>query len=249
MSQFKPEANDGFESWIRSKNYEELNAQELEVLQQEGIDQAAYSEIRAMLLAINTLDDEPLEKPSSEIKSKLLSAFDEGPQKNRKSGLLFWIGGLGLSAAAALLIYFYILPTEVPNKSDLAIKQSEQNQNAEKAFPESVNKTKNQEIRQSAKTDLLVVDNEPSVEEVDGASANENKEEINFDEPPPLADYKEDVVHELDAVQVVAQATATSTAPVSMRQSVDFVESTMNKNIANNQHLTAAMIDWLVTVY
>ena len=242
---------DGFESWVRSKRYDQLNQDELDVLRKEGIEEAAYSEIRAMLLALDSMEEEPVEKASDAIKDKLLEAFDQGLQKQNRRGMIFWIGGIGLAAAAAVLLFLYVIPGPKLGNTEMAIKQpSETNKtepqkyNQEKLTVETTAIEENQ-----TPTPVIVEETEALQEDI---SLNESSRVIETCTGlPTTSDIPSDAPVEYvnDFVEGIT-ATGTAAPPVALtRTAVEEIRGKSKESNANNQHLSTAMIDWLVTVY
>jgi hypothetical protein len=267
MSYSNIQPNDGFESWIRSTQFVALNQEQRDQLQREGIDEAAYNEIRSMLLAIENLEAEPVERPSDTLKIKLLVAFDQGPEKRRNGGLIFWIGGLSVAAAAAILMFFYVLPRAERNHQELAIQQPLIKPG--KDVPIEVNISNTKRIIPQIEKNEAATDNAakaPIVEE-DIAYEDEHNVRVNCDGPPDLPAAMENQL----SVKPMAEATAngntyvpsditlTKTDVLMTGTSVSENATPLAADEANNnesktkreksQHLTTAMIDWLVTVY
>jgi hypothetical protein len=242
---------DGFESWVRSKRYDQLNQDELDVLRKEGIDEAAYSEIRAMLLALDSMEEEPVEKVSADIKNKLLEAFDRGAQKENRRGMIFWIGGIGLAAAAALLLFLYVLPGPQSGNTEMAIRKPAETQNTE---PQKYR-------REKVADETTPIDNSKTQATVNVEETEALQEDISLNESsriietctglPTAADIPSDASEE-KADDFVEGITATGTAapPVALtRTAVEDIRGKSKESKADNQHLTTAMIDCLVTVY
>lgn len=242
---------DGFESWVRAKRFADLNEDELQILRSEGIDEAAYSEIRSMLLALDSIEDEPNEKATPALKDKLMEAFDRGPQKENRRGLIFWIGGIGLAAAAAILLFFYVLPGPQHDKTEIAIRQSDETPNSERKMhnrgmkmdttnPVEHNQTKSSVIdlkQEVLKEDIPLGDERNIVEKCSGL--------------PPSEDLVSEAPAENADDYIAGSSLSGTLSPaVNLHQStIEKIESKSKGNDADNQHLTTAMIDWLVTVY
>jgi hypothetical protein len=243
---------DGFESWVRAKQYADLNADELNLLRSEGIDEAAYTEIRTMLLALDTMEEEPVEKASDAIKDKLLEAFDRGPQKQNRRGMIFWIGGIGLAAAAAILLFFYVLPGPQGGETEMAIRQSaetlpnkeSQKNDQEKATIETTSVEQNQtkspvseEAQEALHEDISLNESSRVIETCTGL--------------PTTSDIPSDAsVENADDFIAGGSVSGTSAPAVEMPQTaMEKMESKSKGKEIDNQRLTTAMIDWLVTVY
>jgi len=242
---------DGFESWVRAKQYADLNADELQILRSEGIDEAAYAEIRTMLLALDTMEPEPVEKASDAVKDKLLEAFDRGPIKKHRRGLIFWIGGIGLAAAAAMLLFFYVLPGPQGGETEMAIRQSAE------TLP---NKEAQKHDQEQAKIETTSVEQNQTKSPVTEEAQEALHEDISLDESsrvietcsglPPIADISDASVEHADDFPAGSSVTVTAAPSLAlMRTEVEEVKGKSKESKADNQHLTTAMIDWLVTVY
>ena len=241
---------DGFESWMRAKRYDQLNQNELDVLRSEGIDEAAYAEIRGMLLAIDTMEPEPVEKASDAIKGKLLDAFDQGPQKQNRRGMIFWIGGIGLAAAAAVLLFLYVLPGPKQGNTEMAIRKSAETQNTEPPKYE----------REKIATETTPIDKNQTQVPVNVKETEALQEDISLNESsrvietcsglPTTADISDASVEHADDFPAGSTVTVTAAPSLAlMRMEVEEVKGKSKESKADNQHLSTAMIDWLVTVY
>jgi hypothetical protein len=269
MSSSTIQPNDGFESWIRSTQFDALNQEQRDQLQREGIDEAAYTEIRSMLLALQDLEPEPVEQPSDAIKTKLLDAFDQAPQKRRNGGLIFWIGGLSVAAAAAILMFFYVLPRAEHTSKELAIQQPliKPGKDAPMEETESQSNT----IISQIKKNETAFDNalKPAIVKEDISYEDEHNVRVNCNGPPDLpADVE---IEQSDKPIAVATSTGSTYVPAEIKiAQTDALTagSSVSENVAatylaadeanendpktkrkNSQHLTTAMIDWLTTVY
>jgi hypothetical protein len=90
-----------FEQMILQKEFHQLSASELKILDAEGMGEEEYNQIRTMLLSLNDLEEET-EEPSAALKQKLLDVFDEG--KEKKGIIIRWPIIVGISLAAAAMI-------------------------------------------------------------------------------------------------------------------------------------------------
>jgi len=251
MKADKKTFEDGFESWVRAKRFADLNEDELQILRSESIDEAAYTEIRTMLLALDTIADEPDEKATPALKEKLMEAFDRGPQRENRRGLIFWIGGIGLAAAAAILLFFYVLPGLQQQSNEMAIKQASENN---ETLPQD--KGAEKEEKQALPPENSQVENSPVIEANEAVQedvASEELKEVNVNciTPPEPADAIAESDNLLD-IRPTSGGNTGTTAPqtvTAMRAEVGENLKKSNVVTANNQHLTSAMIDWLVTVY
>lgn len=90
-----------FEQIILQKEFHQLSASELKILDAEGMGEEEYNQIRTMLLSLNDLEEE-IEEPSAALKQKLLDVFDEG--KEKKGIIIRWPIIVGISLAAAAMI-------------------------------------------------------------------------------------------------------------------------------------------------
>lgn len=242
---------DGFESWVRAKQYADLNSDELQILRSEGIDEAAYAEIRTMLLALDTMEPEPVEKASDAIKDNLMEAFDRGPKKDHRRGLIFWIGGIGLAAAAAMLLFFYVLPGPQGGKNEMVVKQPTES-NEEQPRIESAEMNQGQatatEIEQ-AENEVVPNANAPIQEDVGYEELHDVK--VQCPGPPDVADVPATAESLADIRPTSGSNTGSTVPPLSTTTRMEEDEPLAKTKLvgANNQQLTTAMIDWLVTVY
>jgi hypothetical protein len=242
---------DGFESWVRAKRFADLNEDELQILRREAIDEAAYTEIRTMLLALDTIEDEPDEKATPALKEKLMEAFDRGSQKENRRGLIFWIGGIGLAAAAAILLFFYVLPGPQQQSNEMAIKQASENN---ETLPQD--KGAEKEEKRTLPPENSQVENSPVIEanEVvqEDVSYEELKEEkVNYNEAPVQADALAESDNTLE-IRPTSSGNTGAMVPQTMTATRIEVDDNLTKSNVipvSDQHLTTAMIDWLVTVY
>ena len=241
---------DGFESWVRAKQYADLNADELNLLRSEGIDEAAYAEIRTMLLALDTMEQDPVEKASDAVKDKLLEAFDRGPQKQNRRGMIFWIGGIGLAAAAAVLLFLYVLSGPQQGNTEMAIRKSAETQNTEpqKYMREKVAAETTPNDKNQTQAPVKVEETEALQEDI---SLDESSRVIETCSGlPPIADISDASVEHADDFPAGSSVTVTAVPTLAlMRTEVEEVKGKSKESKADNQHLTTAMIDWLVTVY
>jgi hypothetical protein len=90
-----------FEQMILQKEFHQLSASELKILDAEGLGEEEYNQIRTMLISLNDLDEET-DQPSAALKQKLLDVFDEGEEK--KGIIIRWPIIVGISLAAAAMI-------------------------------------------------------------------------------------------------------------------------------------------------
>lgn len=99
--------SDDFEKIILNKSFGELSSDELKALEAEGISESEFEGVRNMLKAMAELEEDKIQ-PSPELRSKLLSAFNE-PEKKKGRIIPFqtWIL-TGLSAAALIALGFFI---------------------------------------------------------------------------------------------------------------------------------------------
>ena len=115
---------DGFEQWMLEKTWEQLNSEERRLLEDEGIDAIEYASIRSMLMELQQLESEPIAPPSDTLREKLLEAFDQGPQRERKIiPIGVWIGALATAAAALFALFFWVLPGAEKGAPEVAIRQ------------------------------------------------------------------------------------------------------------------------------
>jgi hypothetical protein len=99
--------SEDFENKILEGEFDKLSAEELKQLEAEGITKDELSEIKAVLLALNEIENEEI-KPSNSLRDELLNAFEE--DKSKRGIIISWPFLLSTVASiAALLIFVFYL--------------------------------------------------------------------------------------------------------------------------------------------
>lgn len=258
-----PSFPDGFEQWILEKSWEQLSADERRVVEAEGIQEAEYAAIRGMLTELQQIGPEEPVSVSEGLRNKLLEAFDEGPQrKGRVVPIGVWISAL--TAAAALIVMFiWILPSNPTGAPDVAIKQEAAKPSVEqlRAPTNNTNISGNPEstVDEALPTDVDIKAEPPSLETKNEGiqPAPITAKEVNIAVAEDVAEYSatSSMMEQESITRSNFSSTALSaTAPVSLNttKAEDFVnakvannKATINTSLAANPDLLKA----LVTIY
>ena len=100
-----------FEQMILHKEFHQLSAQEINILDAEGLGEEEYNQIRATLISLNDLEEEH-DQPNALLKQKLMDVFDQGAQsKGRIIRWPLWTG-IGLAVAAMFVMGMFIFNPE-----------------------------------------------------------------------------------------------------------------------------------------
>jgi hypothetical protein len=151
MTRFDKFSED-FEKLLLKSDFGDLSKEELALLEAEGITEEEFHSIKKTLEALESIQEEPI-APSSNIKSKLMDAFDEKP---KRKGLIisfpFWITS-GISIAALLAIAFFLLkpgadynPTSTPVAQKIPEKQQKEIGQTEESFENAFDNASKEEI-------------------------------------------------------------------------------------------------------
>lgn len=254
---------DGFEQWMLEKSWEQLSAEERRVIEAEGIQEAEYAAIRGMLIEMQQIGPEEPVPVSEGLRDKLLEAFDEGPQrKGRIVPMAVWISAL--TAAAALIVMFiWILPSNRTGTPDVAIKQEAAKPSTEQ-LRAPINNADDLIVTESAAKEALIADQVIPAEPTSSETKSEGAQ------PTPIAAKEVDIAVAEDVAEMSATSTMveqesitrtnfssttfSATAPVSLNttKAEDFVnakvannKATINTSLAANPDLLKA----LVTIY
>ncbi len=202
MTRFDKFSED-FEKLLLKSDFGDLSKEELALLEAEGITEEEFHSIKKTLEALESIQEEPI-APSSNIKSKLMDAFDEKP---KRKGLIisfpFWITS-GISIAALLAIAFFLLkPGADYNQNSTPVAQQipEKQQKEIAQTEESFENASNQEITLSDAQENNVLNDIPApaaediLEKADLVVAAEDvpekalqiREEVDFALKEPIA--------------------------------------------------------------
>lgn len=259
---------DGFESWISNKSWKELNTEELKQLQEEGISEDEFFQLKQMLIQLEKIEEEPL-KPRDELKNSLMEAFDKGPGKPGKViAMPVWIATFAV-AAAVLVFFVWFMPKEASKNTVADIPQINQKENNQGINSETTNpvldinqKRVNQE-QTKALTDNLLSETPAEESSTIKYETGEFKENLNSESISEDAGKSQEATI-IDDASVSEKIITTST---SMAQNFsptfnhisakDFSAGSAAQNfdqpksVAPNQSLSLnkSMLDILVTVY
>lgn len=160
--------HEDFEKLLLKSNFEDLSKEELNLLEAEGITEEEFHSIKKTLEALESIQEEPI-APSSNIKSKLMDAFDEKP---KRKGLIisfpFWITS-GISIAALLAIAFFLLKpgadynqNSTPVAQQIPEKQQKEIAQTEESFENAFDNASKEEISLPDAQENIVLNDIPA---------------------------------------------------------------------------------------